>query len=104
MVTRTWSSGALRALAGATAESATELTRLLGVPDHAEIARLSETLLSDKSVTLKIASSIWLHKTIKDDYILTAQSAHKAVAAPLGTSCHMKRRVSAQQLGRSACV
>ena len=31
-------------------------------------------------------SSIWLHKTIKEDYILTAQSAHKAVAAPLGTS------------------
>ena len=74
------------ALAGATGASATELTTLLGVPDHAEIARLSETLLSDNSVTLKLASSIWLHKTIKDEYILTAQSAHKAVAAPLGTS------------------
>ena len=74
------------ALAGATGASAAELTTLLGVPDHAEIARLSEALLVDESVTLKIASSIWLHKTIKDDYILTAQSAHKAVAAPLGTS------------------
>ena len=74
------------ALAGATGASAAELTTLLGVPDHAEIARLSEALLVDESVTLKIASSIWLHKTIKDDYILTAQSAHHAVAAPLGTS------------------
>ena len=74
------------ALAGATGASAAELTTLLGAPDHAEIARLSETLLSDTSVTLKIASSIWLHKSIKEDYILTAQSAHKAVAAPLGTS------------------
>ena len=45
-------------------------------------ARLSEALLVNSSVTLKIASSIWLHK-IKDEYIRTAQSAHKAVAAPL---------------------
>ena len=43
------------ALAGATGSSAAELITLLGVPDHAEIARLSETLLGEKSVTLKVA-------------------------------------------------
>jgi len=73
------------ALAGATGESAAELTRLLRIPEHAEVARLSQGLLGDedKAVTLKVASSIWLHRTIKDEYEATVRTTHKAVAAAL---------------------